>query len=84
MERNNNLKKAWAFYLKAVIPKDAPPVQVIETERGFYAGAFAVLEVLMAIEDESEEVGVEMLKGLSAEILTFSAHTAVAREAERG
>lgn len=33
----------WEDYRTTVIPPDASPVQVRETERAFYAGAFALL-----------------------------------------
>ena len=48
------LEDCWESYLKAIIPDDAPDVQVNETRRAFYAGAVSVWSMLMA-EDMSME-----------------------------
>ena len=39
------LAEAWASYAASVLPSTAPLVQRVETRRGFYAGAQALLGV---------------------------------------
>lgn len=43
-----NLHAMWQEYRGRVVPRDAPPVQLQETRRSFYAGAWAVLSRLSA------------------------------------
>jgi hypothetical protein len=42
MKTMQTILEAWTTYKNEVIPADAPAVQVIETRRGFYAGAIAM------------------------------------------
>jgi hypothetical protein len=42
------IETAWQDYLARVIPPDAPPVQVQESKRAFFAGANAVWKTLEA------------------------------------
>lgn len=37
----------WVSYRDRVLPLRASDVQIIETRRGFYAGALALLEIMM-------------------------------------
>jgi len=41
---------AWKRYREQIIPATAGPVQVEETRRGFYAGAWAVFRCFMDLE----------------------------------
>lgn len=36
------VRAMWLEYRRAVIPADAPPVQIIECRRAFYGGAWAL------------------------------------------
>lgn len=42
------VRAMWQGYRRAVIPADAPPVQIIECRRAFYGGAWALLTRLAA------------------------------------
>lgn len=49
------LRDEWANYRERVVPVDAPPVQVQESRRAFYAGAQAFYGLSMEmLTDESE------------------------------
>jgi hypothetical protein len=63
---------AWRTYREHVIPRDASAVQVMETRRAFYGGAWSFLTALLTIdEDTPDEAGVAMLEVLKAEIQSF-------------
>ena len=70
---NNKLQQSWQSYSKAVMPNNAPPIQVQEMRRAFYAGATAMLDItkLLGEEDVSEETGVAALEALQQEIVDF-------------
>jgi hypothetical protein len=67
------LDAAWKLYLETVIPRDASATQIIETKRGFYAGASAVFAVMFEFDESlSDEEGEKILKGLAKEIEQFA------------
>lgn len=41
------MREQWETYQSAVIPPEAPPVQLKESRRAFYAGAQALLGVVL-------------------------------------
>jgi hypothetical protein len=43
----NSFEKQWNDYYKLVVPVNAGPTQLIETRRAFYAGAIALMNVIM-------------------------------------
>jgi hypothetical protein len=45
----------WATYAEHILPKNAPPIQVQETRRAFYAGAGAILHHILRLADPGEE-----------------------------
>lgn len=70
------IEAEWVDYAIRVIPVDAPPVQVTETRRAFYAGAMAFLSIVM----NQAEAGAEptdndlaMMDDLQAEFEEFFA-----------
>lgn len=64
---------AWSSYLTDVVPDDASDVQVVETQRAFYAGAAACLRIVAAIGDQEEDddAGAARLEALARELETF-------------
>ena len=42
-----HLEAQWTSYYEAVIPFGAPVVQVVESRRAFYAGAWALYSIIM-------------------------------------
>ncbi len=46
--RARRLAEAWESYQTRILPTEAPPVQIQECRRAFYAGAAALFETLMA------------------------------------
>jgi len=58
----------WCIYRDAIIPSQAPPVQVEECRRAFYAGAVAMFDqILRATEPEDEDVCDARLEALRHE-----------------
>lgn len=65
---------AWKSYRNQVIPRDAPPIQLIECRRAFYAGAQAFYGKFMALltpESEPTEADVRMMGALAMELEEF-------------
>jgi hypothetical protein len=55
-----------------VVPNGAPPVQLQETRRAFFAGAKALLLVLMNdVTPLSEDAGVQVLEAVDKELNQF-------------
>lgn len=68
------IKAAWESYRTEVIPKNAGQTQIIECRRAFYAGAGALLGVILwALEPgtEATEEYLKMMEQISAELTTF-------------
>lgn len=64
---------AWLSYLDDVLPKNAPPVQIMETRRAFFAGAQACLSECLALgsDDVPEDAGVDVIEDLRLELQAF-------------
>lgn len=64
----------WASYEAEVLPATAGETQRIETRRGFYAGAQALLALInsVSIDDVSEDQGAAMIEQLHQELMAFS------------
>jgi hypothetical protein len=76
MSQVESVAQAFDSYRKNVIPQDAPPVQVEECRRAFYAGSYTMLMNVSAnIGDDStsEEDGIVQLEALKAECEAFAA-----------
>jgi hypothetical protein len=74
--KTETIAESFDTYRRAVIPIDAPAVQVEECRRAFYAGAyFLLLNIAYNIGDEStdEEAGIQQLEALKAECEAFAA-----------
>jgi len=69
------LETQWVSYRNQVLPKQAPPIQVQECRRAFYAGACAYQHLAMMLgEDQAGTATVtERLKKLNEEIHEFTA-----------
>ncbi len=64
----------WRSYEAKVIPPGASTIQITETRRAFYAGAFALLTMLQGVagnEEVTEAVGMAYLESLQLECLAF-------------
>ena len=51
---NDIVKRQWMTFRRAVIPADAPPVQITEMQRAFYAGAQILFLELAKASGEDE------------------------------
>lgn len=67
------IQQQWESYAAAVIPKDAPTVQIQECRRAFYAGAMAMNTVYLSTStpDVSESAGVQIVEGVQQELKAF-------------
>jgi len=70
----DTVDNAWYSYARNVIPNDAPEVQYTECRRAFHAGAWAVLQVVIGIGEDSsvsEADGCAILDRLERELKEF-------------
>ena len=69
-----HVEKEWASYEAEVVPAEASDVQRLETKRAFYAGAWALLCMILHKTQEIEEddpAGQSFLKALHDELESF-------------
>jgi hypothetical protein len=74
------IAKEWERYRDTVIPKGAPRVQVVETERAFHAGAWALLNKIVNMlsdGDETTAADVQLVEDVNEELKTFFARVVV-------
>jgi hypothetical protein len=64
----------WETYEREVVPAFAPPTQLIETRRAFYAGFAAALGIVYELGDDgvTEEQAVAALSALAKECERFT------------
>ena len=70
-----HVEKIWMEYRQRVIPKHAPPIQLIETRRAFYSGSAALLSILMTqleADQEPTEADLQMMDLIHQELRQFS------------
>lgn len=67
------LRKDWEEYLEKVVPKSASSVQITETRRAFFAGAFTVVKIMQVIKrlNKGEQVEIAWLMNAQNECLQF-------------
>jgi hypothetical protein len=56
------IRQAWQSYCRDVIPKTAGTVQITETRRAFYAGAWEVICVLQALTPSERHEMIDLLR----------------------
>lgn len=67
----NELFQAWEKYKRRSLPRDAPPVQKIETRRAYYYGCGLVLDLMEKLIDQPEFVRKRELAALVNEHRIF-------------
>ncbi len=68
----NNIELAWQGYKDKIMPANAPAIQIQETRRAFYAGAFTMFNLITGCaEDITEEMYAKMLTDIQAELNKF-------------
>lgn len=70
MARRNQIQEAFLSYRSAVIPKDAPDVQISECRRAFYAGALSAYTLCRDLPDP-ESAAMKVLSDLDDELREF-------------
>jgi hypothetical protein len=71
----NTLADQWEKYRAAVLHPKAPPNQIIETRRAFYAGALATLTLQIAVighPDISEAAALALIQSWHDECASFA------------
>ena len=65
---------SWDLFRSAVVPHDAPPTQVQEMRRAYYAGCAALFDIQMQMTapDKTEEDGMDTMSSVQAELLEFA------------
>jgi hypothetical protein len=66
------IKEKWKEFRKKVISESAPPLQVLEMRRAFYAGVTAMMHVNASIWLEDEEEAIGMLESIDRELKEFT------------
>ena len=74
VESASTIEEVWKLFAGLVLPPNVPPIQFIEMRKAFYAGAAAMLELVMMVGDDSfeEDAGVQRLESLSQELTEFA------------
>lgn len=77
---SNEIRLRWREYETKAVPADAPFIQLVETRRAYFAGAMALLDVLLvARERESPRQFVESMDELKRESEDFRAEVEAGR-----
>lgn len=69
---SETLNESWDSYAERVLPKNAPPVQIQETRRAFYAGAQALFTNVMQALDPGTEPTADDLRYMDALVLELA------------
>lgn len=72
--RRNLIQEKFDSYRREVIPQDAPLVQVVECRRSFYAGAQALMGIVMnglSAGPDCEPADERMMMDISSELQDF-------------
>lgn len=70
----NTVSNHYQLLLKAAMPPGTSEIQLRESKRMFYAGAGAVLNIMLhsiAAPDVSDAAGIQMIDGLHKEVAAF-------------
>ncbi len=84
-EPDGLVNKGWRSFAEAVVPRDAPPVQRVETRKAFYAGAQILLHSILgalSAGDQPTPEGAEAGSGEAAAEAMGAKLEGVARELE--
>jgi len=79
---STRIAAVWTAYRERVVPEDASRIQIQETRRAFYAGATALMALLLAHLDPGSEATADdlrMMDELDAELKRFAADIAEGR-----
>lgn len=74
MTNPNHIEAAWQGYFRKVLPDNASEIQIVETKRAFFAGAFAFFQITMTnLEPGLTEtpLDIHLMENLTQEIKTF-------------
>lgn len=78
----NLISNQWDSYREEVVPAEAPPEQVTECRRAFFAGAHALLYTVMRVMDSGEEPtdrDMAQMDAIDKELRDFAARVGTGR-----
>lgn len=70
------LADEWESYQNEVLPRDAPEIQVTETQRAFYAGAGSLLHLMQIAGGKRHTEAMEFIESVNRELKEFIHRTA--------
>jgi hypothetical protein len=76
LRERRSFAEEWEHYAEQVIPKTAPPMQLREMKRSFYAGAATMLSLTSGgfdADSEPTELDVAWLESIHQELVQFAA-----------
>lgn len=62
------LEQMWQDYQKAVLPKDAPAVQIVESRRCFMAGSITMFFKITGLADYPDSVAEGMMRDIQKQV----------------
>jgi hypothetical protein len=68
------IETAWQDFVLKVIPAGAPPIQITESRKAFYAGAMCLLDSIMKVlgpDQEPTESDMLIMDGIKGELDQF-------------
>lgn len=71
MKKPTSIVEEWHSYLNEVVPKNAGPAQLEETETAFYAGATSIFTMITNACHEEDESFHQLLTKLEEELAAF-------------
>lgn len=77
----------WAVYLRTIMPKDAGPVQISETQKAFYAGAQHLYSMIMhGLTEGSEptETDLNRMANIEAELADWATKALMEIDGQKG
>jgi hypothetical protein len=75
LRERRSLSDEWAEFFRQCVPKGAPPLQLRETRRAWYAGAsslFALMEGGFDVDHEPTDLDVAYLESINQELAAFA------------
>lgn len=75
------MREQWTSYAERVLPKPAGTNQVIETQRAFYAGAWAMYQLVLELSGDPDDVSEQSLAAGAANLIAIEAELRAFAEA---
>jgi len=67
----NTIQSKWQEYLDDIVPEDAEQVQITETQKAFYGGIVAFLDMQLEMAELSDDAGCMLMESWTQELDEF-------------